>query len=82
MHTREMTTREQVALRRAIYSFCSEYNYTSDLKHDFLDFVRENPDKCDAAALGMSHRHLVGLVDEMSNHPFELRIDNSKEHWV
>ena len=82
MHTRDMTAREQVALRRAIASFCSELNHTLDLHHDFLDFVRESPDKCDAAALGMSHQQLVDLVDEMSNHPFELRLDSSGEHWT
>ena len=81
MHTKDMTVREQVALRRAIASFCSEFNYTSDLHDDFLNFVRENPDKCDATALGMSHQHLVELANEMSNHPFELRLNNSGEHW-
>ena len=81
MHTKDMTVREQVAVRRAIASFCEGYSHTLDLHHDLLCFVRENPDKCDAAALGMSHRHLVELIDEMSNHPFELRLNSSTEHW-
>ena len=74
MRTKDMTVREQVAIRRAIASFCSEFNYTSDLRDDFLNFVRENPDKCDATAVGMSHQHLVELAEQMSNHPWELRL--------
>ena len=82
MLTKDMTVREQVALRRAIASFCSQWNYESDLRDELVMFIRDNPKTCDAAALGMSNEHLATLAEEMGNQPWELRLREGWGDWT